>query len=276
MRKLLKRKVFRIFLVIIIVITCYLIWENNQIQITNYTIQSSKLPESFSGFRIVQISDLHNTQFGKDNSRLLEKLKSTKPDIIVLTGDLIDSRRTNIEIAISFVENACQIAPTYYIPGNHESRIDNIQSFYQDLKSVGVILLLDNNEVITKENDSICIAGVIDPAFKTDEGWSSSLADSVTNNNNIYTVLLSHRPELFEDYTADLVLTGHAHGGQVRIPYIGGIFAPAQGFLPEYDSGLYSNNDTTMVVSRGVGNSLFPVRVNNPPEIVVIQLESKK
>ena len=145
MRKLLKRKVFRIFLVIIIVITCYLIWENNQIQITNYTIQSSKLPESFSGFRIVQISDLHNTQFGKDNSRLLEKLKSTKPDIIVLTGDLIDSRRTNIEIAISFVENACQIAPTYYIPGNHESRIDNIQSFYQDLKSVGVILFLDNN-----------------------------------------------------------------------------------------------------------------------------------
>ena len=275
MRKLLKRKVFRIFLVIIIVITCYLIWENNQIQITNYTIQSSKLPESFSGFRIVQISDLHNTQFGKDNSRLLEKLKSTKPDIIVLTGDLIDSRRTNIEIAISFAENACQIAPTYYIPGNHESRIDNIQSFYQDLKSVGVILLLDNNEVITKENDSICIAGVIDPAFKTDEEWSSSLADSVTNNN-IYTVLLSHRPELFEDYTADLVLTGHAHGGQVRIPYIGGLFAPAQGFLPEYDRGIYVKNETKMVVSRGVGNSLFPVRINNPPEIVIIELESKK
>ena len=275
MRKLLKRKVFRICLVIIIVITCYLIWENNQIQITNYTAQSSKLPEIFNGFRIAQISDLHNAQFGKDNVRLLEKLKSTKPDIIVLTGDLIDSRHTNTEIAISFAENACKIAPTYYIPGNHESRIDNIQSFYQDLKSVGVILLLDNNEVITKETDSICIAGVIDPAFKTNEEWFSSLEYSVTNDN-IYTVLLSHRPELFEDYNADLVLTGHAHGGQVRIPYIGGIFAPAQGFLPEYDSGLYVKKDTTMIVNRGVGNSLFPVRVNNPPEIVVIQLESKK
>lgn len=275
MRKLFKRKITKILLVVIVLITGYLIWENSNIRITSYTVQSSKLPDSFSGFRIAQISDLHNAQFGKENHRLLEKLKSTEPDIIVLTGDLIDSRRTNTEIALSFVKEASSIAPTYYVPGNHESRIEDIDSFYADLQSAGVILLLDDHCFIEKGTDMICISGLIDPAFKTEEEWTHTLNKSVPDKN-LYTVLLSHRPELFEDYHADLVLAGHAHGGQVRIAYIGGLFAPAQGFLPEYDSGSYINNGTTMIVSRGLGNSLFPVRVNNPPEIVVIELESKK
>ena len=255
MRKLLKRKVFKILLIIVLLTTCYLIWENNHIVVTNYTNQSSKLPESFDGFRIAQISDLHNARFGKDNRRLLEKLKGTEPDIIVLTGDLIDSRRTNTEIALSFVKEASSIAPTYYVPGNHESRIEDIDSFYADLQSAGVILLLDDHCFIEKGTDTL----------------NKSVPDK-----NLYTVLLSHRPELFEDYHADLVLAGHAHGGQVRIPYIGGLFAPAQGFLPQYDSGSYVKDTTTMVVSRGIGNSLFPARVNNPPEIVVIELKSEK
>lgn len=275
MRKLLKRKVFKILLIIVLLTTCYLIWENNHIVVTNYTNQSSKLPESFDGFRIAQISDLHNARFGKDNRRLLEKLKGTEPDIIVLTGDLIDSRRTNTEIALSFVKEASSIAPTYYVPGNHESRIEDIDSFYADLQSAGVILLLDDHCFIEKGTDMICISGLIDPAFKTEEEWTHTLNKSVPDKN-LYTVLLSHRPELFEDYHADLVLAGHAHGGQVRIPYIGGLFAPAQGFLPQYDSGSYVKDTTTMVVSRGIGNSLFPARVNNPPEIVVIELKSEK
>ena len=275
MRKLLKRKVFKILLIIVLLTTCYLIWENNHIVVTNYTNQSSKLPESFDGFRIAQISDLHNARFGKDNRRLLEKLKGTEPDIIVLTGDLIDSRRTNTEIALSFVKEASSIAPTYYVPGNHESRIEDIDSFYADLQSAGVILLLDDHCFIEKGTDMICISGLIDPAFKTEEEWTHTLNKSVPDKN-LYTVLLSHRPELFEDYHADLVLAGHAHGGPVCIPYIGGLFAPAQGFLPQYDSGSYVKDTTTMVVSRGIGNSLFPARVNNPPEIVVIELKSEK
>ena len=275
MRKLLKRKVFKILLIIVILTACYLIWENKHIAVTNYSNQSSKLPESFDGFRIAQISDLHNTQFGKDNSRLLEKLNGTEPDIIVLTGDLIDSRRTNIKTALSFAKQAAQIAPTYYVPGNHESRIKNIQSFYTDLESAGVSLLLNEHELIKKGTESICISGVIAPSFTTEADWAAALETSVPDQE-IYTVLLSHRPELFEAYNADLVLTGHAHGGQIRLPFIGGLFAPAQGFLPQYDSGLYVKNTTTMVVSRGIGNSLFPARVNNPPKIVVIELKSEK
>lgn len=275
MKKLLRKKVFKILLITAILIICYLIWENNHIVITNYTVKSSRLPESFDGFRIAQISDLHNARFGKDNRRLLKKLKGTKPDIIVLTGDLIDSRHTDTETALSFAKQAARIAPTYYIPGNHEARIHNIQSFYADLGSAGVVLLLNEYEIIEKESESICISGLIDPSFTTEADWTTALEAAVPDDQ-MYTVLLSHRPEFFDAYDADLVLIGHAHGGQIRLPFIGGLFAPGQGFFPAYDSGSYVKNSTTMVVSRGIGNSLFPVRANNPPEIVIIGLECQK
>lgn len=257
----------------------YIIWGNLSIQVTEYTISSDRLPEGFSGFRIAQVSDLHNAEFGKDNSNLIAKLKEARPDIIVLTGDLIDSRRTDINIAVSFAEKAVTIAPTYYVTGNHESRIAQLDELYEGLSNAGVTLLLDESVKLQKGADSITLAGILDFSFREEDpvaNMKKVLTDLISESDS-YTVLLSHSPEFFEIYTsrnADLVLTGHVHGGQFRLPFLGGVYAPNQGFFPKYDAGLFTDNNTNMIISRGLGNSVFPFRLNNNPEIVMITLQN--
>jgi len=257
----------------------YIIWGNLSIQVTEYTISADRLPEGFSGFRIAQVSDLHNAEFGMDNRNLLAKLKDARPDIIVLTGDLIDSGRTDINIAVSFAEKAVTIAPTYYVPGNHESRIAQLDDLYKGLSDAGVTLLLDESVQLQKGNDSITLAGILDFSFREEDpvaNMKKVLTDLLSESDS-YTVLLSHSPEFFEIYTsrhADLVLTGHVHGGQFRLPFLGGVYAPGQGFFPKYDAGLFTENNTNMIISRGLGNSIFPFRLNNNPEIVMITLEN--
>ena len=257
----------------------YVIWSNLSIQVTEYTISGNRLPESFSGFRIAQVSDLHNAEFGKDNSNLLKKLKEAQPDMIVLTGDLIDSRRTDMNVAISFAEKAVNIAPTYYIPGNHESRIAQLEVLYKGLSDAGVTLLLDDSVQLQRGNDSITLAGILDISFRQEDpvaNMKEVITDLVSTNDS-YTILLSHSPEFFEIYAsrhADLVLTGHVHGGQFRLPFLGGVYAPGQGFFPKYDAGLFTDCNTNMIISRGLGNSIFPFRLNNNPEIVIISLRN--
>lgn len=253
--------------------TGWTIWGNNALMVGNFTIENRKIPECFNGFRIAHISDFHNTEFGKNNEKLISMLKECKPDIIVITGDLIDSRRTNLEIAIDFSSQASQIAPTYYVSGNHESRIKQYEDLIEGLKNAGVRVLENGCARIEREGDSIFLLGIKDSAFMTDEVINEFLSDYV--EEDIYTMLLSHRPELFETYVAgkvDLVFCGHAHGGQFRLPFVGGVIAPNQGWFPKYDGGLYTKENTSMVVSRGIGNSLFPLRINNRPEIVLVEL----
>jgi predicted MPP superfamily phosphohydrolase len=252
----------------------WIAWGNTALQVTQYTIASPRLPDGFSGFRIVQISDLHNAQFGEDNIRLIEKLRAMKPDIIVITGDLVDSRRTNLPVALSFAEQAVQIAPTYYVPGNHEGRLNHI-SIGNSLQKVGVIPLYDKSVSLTRQGEEIHLLGLLDdncrPEGSTEEALSALMADKEG-----YTLLLSHRPTFFDAYVtsgADLVLTGHVHGGQFRLPFVGGLYTPGQGLFPKYDAGLYTEGRTHMVISRGLGNSAFPFRINNRPEIVVVTLE---
>ena len=280
MKKRNKKKIIYLcasFLMLCLIL--YLIWQNNSLQVTNYTISSDRLPQSFSGFRIAQISDLHNAEFGKDNDRLLNELREIQPDIIVLTGDLIDSRRTDCNIAISFARNAVQIAPTYYISGNHESRISQLDVLYKGLADAGVVLLLDDSVLLQRNDDNLLLAGIVDVTFrvKKSEKYIQKAITGLMSDNNLYTILLAHNPEYFETYVScnpDLVLTGHIHGGQIRLPVLGGVYAPEQGFFPKYDAGLYTENQTNMIISRGLGNSIFPFRVNNRPEIVVITLEN--
>lgn len=257
----------------------YIIWSNLSIQVTEYTISGNRLPESFSGFRIAQVSDLHNAEFGKDNSNLLKKLKEAQPDMIVLTGDLIDSRRTDMNVAISFAEKAVTIAPTYYVTGNHESRIAQLDELYEGLSNAGVTLLLDESVKLQMGADSITLAGILDFSFREEDpvaNMKKVLTDLISESDS-YTVLLSHSPEFFEIYAsrhADLVLTGHVHGGQFRLPFFGGVYAPGQGFFPKYDAGLFTDCNTNMIISRGLGNSIFPFRLNNNPEIVIISLQN--
>ncbi len=247
----------------------WLLWGNLAVTVSAYSVALPDLPSGFDGFRIAQVSDLHNAEFGKDNARLLEKLRAAAPDLIVLTGDLADSRHTDMDVAISFARAAVEIAPTYFVTGNHEARLADYASLQDGLLSVGVTVL-DNQAVsLTRGTDRVTLYGLQDPAF----GASPTLPETEE-----FLILLAHRPEYFERYAAqgaDLVFSGHAHGGQVRLPFLGGLFAPGQGFFPKYDAGLYQEYGAMMVVSRGLGNSVIPLRVNDPPELVIVTLKQK-
>lgn len=273
---------FFIILFIIAFLFYVLYKENKSIQTTRVRIVSSKIPASFEGFRIVQVSDLHNAEFGDRQMRLLRTIKEASPDLIAVTGDLIDSRHTNIEKAMEFVSGAVKVAPVYYVTGNHEARTDKFQNLKNRMEKAGAVILRNSGIRIFRGNDSIELLGLEDPAFANLNGKNAenaTLAEvelkKIPKKNATYTILLSHRPELIDVYRAngiDLALCGHAHGGQIRLPYIGGLFAPNQGFLPKYSEGIHKKGRTEMVVSRGLGNSLAPVRIHNRPEIVVITL----
>ena len=256
----------------------WLVENNKNIETVFYNFTSDRIPASFDGFRIVHVSDLHNEEMGPANADLLQKIQDADPDIIAVTGDLIDCRVPDEAISLAFMEKALQIAPVYYVTGNHEGALFDIYpSFEEELLQMGVVVLHNEAVTIARGDDSITILGVDDPNM--DRTMEENLVSFLSKQNkNSYTVLLSHRPELFESYcegNADLVLTGHAHGGQVRVPGIGGLYAPGQGLLPQYDAGLFSQDETNMIVSRGIGNSLFPMRVNNRPELPVAILYSE-
>lgn len=278
-----RKKIIGILFVLCAVLVGWVAWGNTALVISELTIKNDRIPPAFSGFRIAQISDLHNAEFGEDNEKLLSMLETCEPDIILITGDLVDSRRTDIEIGITFAKKAAMIAPTYYVTGNHEARIDEYEELINGLQQAGVHVLQNECVLLEQSGETIAIAGIEDPSFATDYlfGDSETVTKDVLSeliDEDIYTVLLAHRPELFNTYVeceADLVFSGHAHGGQFRLPFVGGVVAPNQGLFPEYDAGLYSEKSTDMIVSRGVGNSILPFRVNNRPEIVLVELQSE-
>ena len=272
-----------------ILLTLWIVWDNERIVVTSFEAESKQLPDAFDSYRIVQISDLHNDEFGKDNKKLLALIKEIKPDIIAITGDLLDSRRTDVEKALNFASQASQIAPCYYVTGNHESRMDEeFEQLQTGMMEAGVNVLRNEKLVLKKAGSQITIVGIDDPRFvvatdkvsKMERVIGEMLKEILQDvPKEEFVLLLSHRPELFKMYCeqeVDLVLTGHVHGGQVRIPYIGGIIGPGQGILPDYDAGLYEADDTKMILSRGLGQSIVPFRVNNPPELVVLELKSRK
>ena len=275
-----KKRIFIIILMLLFILVVWTIWGNVTAGVTRYTVTSNRLPHSFDGYKIAVVSDLHNAQFGNNNSQLVEKIKKEYPDIIAITGDLVDSNRTDIEIAIQLVSQLTEIAPCYYVTGNHEAWIkEQYMELEKGLIAEDVVILHDNVIQLTKDSEAIQIAGLDDPDFTDSDIYiqESMLQTRISNMSlsNEYCILLSHRPETFEAYVSeevDLVLSGHAHGGQFRVPFIGGIIAPNQGLFPEFDAGKYIKNNTIMIVSRGIGNSIIPIRFNNRPEIVIVEL----
>lgn len=274
-----------IFIIIIIaVIICLIYFGNTTVTVTEHTVESPAIPECFYGYKILQISDFHNGHFGKHQERLISKIKSAAPDMVVITGDFIDSRRTDVRTAAGAIQRIRSIAPICYVTGNHESRVP--EAFLQLVNAIeaqDIHILRGESIIIDRGGRSIRISGVDDPAFfscgnfkSASEHMSEELR--LIKTDDMFTVLLTHRPELFDVYHRagiDLVFAGHAHGGQFRIPFIGGVFAPNQGLFPRYSEGIFKTGNTVMAVSRGLGNSLFPFRVNNPPEIVTITLTGK-
>jgi len=285
MKKHLSKKVLNLFVAVIIlvlVLAVWTVWGNTALMTSTVEVRSSRIPSGFSGFRIAQVSDLHNAEFGEKNSRLLNLLSENEPDIIVVTGDLVDAQHTDINTALDFVKEAVRIAPVYYVTGNHEASLSQYQTLRDGLETAGVYVLEDKAVSLEKGGEKISLVGISDPNFTVKGDLfgevpamvSTKLHNLIDTENN-YTILLSHRPELFDTYVTcgvDLVFSGHAHGGQFRLPFIGGLIAPNQGFFPKYDAELYTDGTTNMVVSRGIGNSIIPLRFNNRPEVVLVVL----
>lgn len=262
---------------LLVIFTVWMIWGNVAVTVSDYKVESDELPKAFDGFRICQVSDLHNDELGKGNRRILDKLEASAPDIIVLTGDLVDRKRTDIDVAVDFAEKATEIAPTYYVNGNHEASIpEDYAALREKLIAVGVVVLENECVTIERGGESINLIGINDQSF----GYIHSNDElcEMRGDEGDLSILLAHRPTEFYQYATcgfDLVLSGHLHGGQLRLPFFGGLYAPSYGFFPEYDGGMYEREDSVLIVSRGVGNSSFPIRFNNPREIALVELVKK-
>lgn len=284
--KFFKKKTNRVAAILaaaVVLVSAYLVYGNTAVTVSEYDISSDRIPSGFEGFRIVQISDLHITRHTLMTDPLIEKVKELQPDVIFLTGDVIDRKNADVTVAKEVVERLTWIAPVYYVTGNHEARTGDYFALSEKMNKLGVKELKDMAVIKRFHGDEIVIVGLKDPMGSLSKGVTEK-ADTEKRLSGIeydrekYTVLLSHRPELFDIYVdnkVDLVFTGHAHGGLIRIPFIGGLYAPHQGFFPRFTSGEYQKDSTTMIVSRGIGNSGCSVRINNQPDLVVVTLHRK-
>lgn len=263
-----------IVLLIVIALLLFCNFQNKHLETTYYTYEADQLGVDLDGYRIVQISDLHNAKFGKNNQKLVDRIRECDPDMIVLTGDLVDSNHTNVNRAVQFVNEIVKICPVYYVTGNHEYWLE--KSEYDELMDgligAGVVILDDQVVEISRGDAKFRLVGL------DDRSLANGTLEALLSDEKELTVVLAHEPQYFARYAGtgvDLVLSGHAHGGQFRLPFVGGIVAPDQGFLPEYTAGEYYMNGTEMIVSRGLGNSVIPVRLFNYPEIVCVELVGK-
>lgn len=236
------------------------VWFNNScIKTTRY-----KVPVRGAGnMRIVHLSDLHGKNFGRGNEKLIKKTAALKPDLIAVTGDIIHLYTPkNCETAERTISALSQIAPVYYVAGNHEMRNKGYRFLRRRLLDAGARVLDDRAEKF----GVLTVAGLNGASLRNDKISKITPAESPK-------ILLAHEPQFFEKYAAagyDIILCGHAHGGQWRIPFTGiGLYAPGQGVFPKYTSGRHVSGSSVMIISRGLGNSEFPLRLFNRPELVV-------
>ncbi|WP_195990071.1 metallophosphoesterase [Clostridium sp. D53t1_180928_C8] len=277
-----QKKILFMAAIILVGLFDFFKWQNNSISISEIVFKNDIVPKGFLGYKILHISDLHNKEFGSKQNRILSKIEKIDPDIIVITGDLIDSNNTNIDVAMELINGAINIAPIYYVSGNHEAWSGSYSDIKSRLENSGVVVL-DNQKIeVFNDNDSIDIIGLSDPSF-IESDWleyagntkTKNLLTTLTEDSSNFKILLSHRPELFDIYSnsnVNLIFSGHAHGGQIRLPFIGGLIAPNQGFFPKLTEGIHTSNNTSMIISRGLGNSIIPVRIFNRPELIVVTL----
>lgn len=257
-----------------------------RLTLSNYVVESDKLPGEFDGFRILQVSDLHNNKLLCHNGRLASKIKTLAPDIIVVTGDVVDSGWTDLDVAVRFIREAAAVCPVFYVPGNHEARLRERDILFRMLKHAGATLLFDRRECIEKGAGKLFITGVTDPHFDRlkAKGVSGSmrltarLRSMPAVEEEFFNILLTHRsehPALYSKYGYDLIFAGHAHGGQWRLPAFGAVYSPNQGLFPEYTAGVHRMDGAEMIISRGLGNSVLPLRINNPFELVMVTLKRR-
>lgn len=256
-----------------------LLYWNNVIRVVRYEFESKKLPKEFDGFKIAHVSDFHNKYYGKDAHRVADKIAAEKPDIIVISGDMIQTER--MKNALALTGSLVKIAPVYYVSGNHEKYVETYKDFRQRMVEQGVTVLKNECRTVEYGGASINIGGVQDPRFyagRRDERIEL-FYDNVKKavKPNCFNLLVSHRPEFMKAYVeagVDLALTGHAHAGQVRLPFKGAIFTPGERFHPHYIVGRYDEQGTCMIVSGGLGSSNPVPRILNRPQLLFETLKS--
>ena len=280
MKTLLQRTRDFVIVALILAVFLYGFWLDSNLQTVVYSVKAPEAPASFNGFKIAQISDLHDHEVGENNETLINMLREAEPDIIVFTGDMVDGRSEDFTVMLNLADEAIKIAPCYYVSGNHEVSNKDYAVLHACLTVRGVNIL--DNEVKTLEinGEKVNLIGVKDPTqyheyYNDDnrEAMKATLSELVPSTG--YNILLSHRPELFDVYAEagiDLAITGHTHGGQIRIPGIGGVYSNDQGLFPAYDRGLFTKDGVTMIVNPGIADTKSIARFYNPPEISVIEL----
>lgn len=280
------RRLFAIIdTIIFLLLLLFLYDQNNCLQTTAYTIKGNVK----SPIKITHLSDLHGKQFGRHNQRLIKAVFDTKPDLIVFTGDLVTDSKTNFESSISFLRALTQKVPVIYIPGNHEHRGGNLEQITTSLRQNGIQVLQNSFLELTVNGQPIVLLGLDEnqgsfAAYQARKDGVYQYQDNTElfkqlSQKEGYRLLLSHYPENFacigslsyQNFDFDLMLSGHAHGGQFRLPFLGGVIAPGQGFFPPYTEGMHGTHPK-LIISRGLGNSGFPFRLFNQPEIVSITI----
>lgn len=274
MRRLFRKILILCLLAVLIAGLWY--YENCTIQTELHTIASPELPEAFDGFRIAAITDLHGWQFGEDNHELIEAVSVAKPDIIVLVGDIVDEH-SSLDILPPLCEGLTAVAPVFYVTGNHEWRIDGLRDVLDTLTEHGVTVLANDYRTLSLGGEEIVLAGVHDPNGPYDMETPAELTERIrAAHPEDFLIALNHRNDalaLWSELGADLVISGHGHGGIIRIPGVGGLIGVDRSLLPEYDAGLYTSGGTTMAVSRGLGG--IPLRLFNRPELMLLELATE-
>ncbi len=298
-----------IILVIILLIVLWTIIEQKRLIVTKYIVASKKLPIEFDNTNFVVLSDLHNYKFGNHNERLVKKIESLSPDYIIIAGDMINKQNSCYPSnAFSLIEKLARKYTIYYAYGNHEQRLDKQLSkrhtkdkdsnvlkqiairetwfeFRRKLLDLGVIFLDNKSTKIHRKNEKVSITGLsIGREFFTrqnnpamEEGYLADLVGEVRNED--YQILIAHNPVYFKEYAkwgADLTISGHLHGGLIRLPGVGGLISPQVKFFPKYNAGNFTEKGQQLVVSRGLGSHSMMPRVFNAPEIVLLKMKSEE
>lgn len=284
--------IFLILCVLLLVVVGRIFYENSTFKIKRYTICHEKIGKEANGMKIAFLSDLHNNCYGKGNSKLLQAIQDEKTDLILIGGDMLIGKNGNyMDNACTLLQNLSMQFPVYYANGNHESRMkfnpdkyeDRYRTYEKQLQSMGIKMLC--NESITLSKEHIVITGLELDEYYYQKGkkvvmGESDMEDFVgASDKDNFQILLAHHPEFFEEYNkwgANLILSGHNHGGMVRIPLLGGVISPQYQLFPKYDGGIYKKDGNQMILSRGLGTHTIKIRLFNTPELCMIELKEKR
>lgn len=257
----------------------FVYWQNFTLQVEPVELFFESLPPQFDGLRVAELSDLHGRSFGKNNVRLLRTLQKARPDMICICGDLFDEK-ADLTMLEPLLTGLTDIAPVYYVTGNHEWQVKNLREILQKMRAWGVTVLENEERVLSRGGAEMVVAGVHDPCGPYDMKTPAALVRELRSaQGNDFILMLSHRNDelaMWSQLGVQLVLSGHCHGGVVRLPFVGGVFGTRRELFPEYDAGVYRQDGTTLFVSRGLGYTNVHFRLFNRPHVPIMILRSGK